>query len=64
MGLIKDYDCVINYHLGRENIVVDTLSRKNKTVLNESKVWDGKELIELRKIDVKVEVGPGGSLLA
>ena len=27
MELIKDYDCVINYHPGKANIVVDTLSR-------------------------------------
>lgn len=64
VGLIKDYDCLIDYHLGRENIVADALSRKNKAVMNEPKVWDGKELIELRKIGVKVEVGHEGSLLA
>jgi hypothetical protein len=30
--LIKDYDCVIDYHLGRANVVADALSRKVKTV--------------------------------
>jgi len=33
--LIKDYDCVIDYHPGRANIVVDALSRKRKTVMND-----------------------------
>ena len=29
MELVKDYDCSIHYHLGKVNIVVDTLSRKD-----------------------------------
>ena len=28
MELIKDYDCVINYHPGKANVVVNALSRK------------------------------------
>ena len=28
MELIKDYDCMIDYHLGKANVVVDDLSRK------------------------------------
>ena len=28
MKLIKDYDCVINYHHGKANVVEDALSRK------------------------------------
>jgi len=31
--LIKDYDCVIDYHPGKANVVVDALSRKGKTVM-------------------------------
>ncbi|CAL8083996.1 unnamed protein product [Prunus armeniaca] len=27
-ALVKDYDCVINYHHGKANVVVDALSRK------------------------------------
>jgi len=33
--LIKDYDCVIDYHLGKANVVADALSRKGKTVMND-----------------------------
>jgi hypothetical protein len=29
LKLIKDYDCEINYHLGKANIVGDALSRKS-----------------------------------
>ena len=33
MELIKDYDCVIDYHQGKANIVVDALSRKSMQTL-------------------------------
>ena len=29
LALIKDYDCEINYHPGKANVVVDALSRKS-----------------------------------
>lgn len=28
LELIKDYDCEINYHLGKANVVADALRRK------------------------------------
>ena len=28
LELVKDYDCTINYHLGKANVVADALSRK------------------------------------
>ena len=33
MELIKNYDCVIDYHLGKANFVVDALSRKSVQTL-------------------------------
>ena len=33
MELIKDYDCVIDYHSGKANVVVDVLSRKTVQML-------------------------------
>ena len=33
MELIKDYDCVIDYHPGKTNVVVDALSRKSLQTL-------------------------------
>ena len=29
--MVKDYECDILYHLGKENVVVDALSRKSAT---------------------------------
>ena len=33
MELIKDYDCVIDYHPGKANVVADSLSRKSIQML-------------------------------
>ena len=33
MELIKDYDCVIDYHPEKANVVVDALSRKSMQTL-------------------------------
>ena len=33
MKLIKDYDCVIDFHLGKANVVADALSRKSVQTL-------------------------------
>ena len=33
MELIKDYDCVIDYHQGKANVVADALSRKKMQTL-------------------------------
>ena len=33
MELIKDYDCLIDYHLGKANVVADALSRKSMQTL-------------------------------
>ena len=33
MELIKDYDCIIDYHPGKANVVADPLSRKSGQTL-------------------------------
>jgi len=30
--LIKDYDCIIDYHLGKVNVVADDLTCKDKAI--------------------------------
>ena len=44
-------------------MVADALSRKNKVVMKTIEENGKRELIELKKIDVKVEIGLEGSLL-
>ncbi|XP_017609085.1 uncharacterized protein LOC108454955 [Gossypium arboreum] len=50
IGLLKDYDCVINYHLSKANVVADSLSRK--------------AAIELRAMFAQLSVSDDGGLLA
>ena len=33
MELIKDYDCIIDYHLGKANVVADALNKKSMQTL-------------------------------
>ena len=62
--LIKDYSYVIDYYPGKTNIIANALTRKNKAVTMDPDGCDGRELIKLGKINAKIEVGAGDSLLA
>jgi len=57
--LIKDYDCVIEYHPGKANVVANALSRKNMLVETQWDDSDRRELSELRKIRAQIKVGLG-----
>ena len=53
LELIKDYDCSINYHPGKANVVADALSRKEK--LNVLSV--PKEIYkEFQKLELEIRV--------
>ena len=34
LELFKDYDCIVDYHLGKANVVADALSRKTMLALS------------------------------
>ena len=56
LELLKDYDCTIEYHPGKENVVANALSRKvSGRVAN---------LLALREMNVELQVSPSGVLLA
>ena len=40
MEFLEDYDCTINYHLGKANMVADALSRKAQVAGLMIKEWD------------------------
>jgi hypothetical protein len=62
--LIKDYDCVIDYHSGKANVVANALSRKGKTLMNDMEIKEQGSIVELKKMGLWISVGPEGSLLA
>lgn len=64
MEFINNYDCVIEYHSRRANVVANAFNCKNKLLDTQRDDWDGRELQRLRKIDAKIEITPKDSLLA
>ena len=64
MELIKDYNCIIDYHPGKANVVANALSRKNKAFIGGLLVRGDRELLELGGLNVHLDVTSGGMLLA
>jgi hypothetical protein len=58
LELLKDYDCTINYHPGKANVVADALSRKN-IAGNVSAMFITKKelLLDLERAGVEMMVG-------
>ena len=56
MELIKDFDCTIDYHPGKANVVVDALSKKTIDRLAGIVCYNLQSLVALRKMNVQFEV--------
>ncbi|KAH9685255.1 Endonuclease [Citrus sinensis] len=62
--LIKDYDCTIDYHPGKANVVADALSRKSSSSIAHLRVKYVPLLIELRSLEVELNTDNRGALIA
>ncbi|KAL0336535.1 UNVERIFIED_CONTAM: Transposon Ty3-G Gag-Pol polyprotein [Sesamum radiatum] len=62
--LLKDYDCTIDYHPGKANMVADALSRKSSGTLANLGSHNLALLLEMRYMNTKLEVDQMVGLLA
>ena len=64
MELLKDYDCTIDYHPGKANVVADALSRKSTGSLAYMQAIQLPLMIELRELGVELGVHVSEALFA
>ncbi|XP_061978676.1 uncharacterized protein LOC133699456 [Populus nigra] len=62
--LIKDYDCIIDYHPGKVSVVVDALSRKDKAIKDGPATWNEETMIGLKRLGAVLSINSEGSLMA
>jgi len=64
LELIKDYDCTIEYHQGKANVVADALSRKSRGGMSSLNVVEVTMLKEFKSSVGSLKVIDKGTLLA
>ena len=64
LELIKDYDCVIDYHPGKANVVADTLSRKSSSSLAHIRAIQTPLQNELKSFPVELMIDENNLLVA
>ena len=62
--LLKDYDCTIEFHPGKANVVADALSWKSTGSLHYVHATKMPMLIELRRLNVELNVNALDCILA
>ncbi|KAL2246237.1 UNVERIFIED_CONTAM: Transposon Tf2-12 polyprotein [Sesamum indicum] len=62
--LLKGYDCTIDFHLGKANVVADALSRKSSSILANLGSHNQTLLLQMRSMNTKLEVDQVAGLLA
>ena len=56
MELLKDYDCTIDYHPSKANVVADALSRKSTGSLAYMQTIQLPLMVELRELGVELRM--------
>ena len=64
MELLKDYDCTIDYHPGKANVVADALSRKSTGSLAYMQTIQLPLMVELRELGVELEMHASRALFS
>ena len=64
MELLKDYDCIIDHHPGKANVVVDALSMKSTGSLAYMQTIQLPLMVELRELGVELRMHASGALFA
>ena len=64
MELLKDYDCIIDYHPGKANVVADALSRKSTGSLAYMQTIQLPLMVELRELGVELRMHASRALFA
>ena len=64
MELLKDYDCTIDYHPGKANVVADALSRKSTGSLAYMQTIQLPLMVELRELGVELRMHASRALFS
>ena len=62
--MIKDYDLVIDYHLGKANIVMNALSQKSSETLAHIRTTYVPLLLDMKTLGISLDYDSYGALLA
>ena len=64
LELVKDYDLVINYHLGKANVVANALSRKSSVTLAHIRTTYVPLLLDMKTLGICLDCDGYGALVA
>ena len=62
--MIKDYDCSINYHPGKANVVVDALSQKSSDFLATLLTTQKEIISNLGRMGIEIVMGDSQAFMA